>query len=1098
MRPATELMLTTSAQPRPESSAAASKCGRAAWVVLIRPLRLRSIIRSHSSVGASLIGPSSIWPALLTTMSSRPSSSTVRSTAAIACPWSVTSDSIASAVWPSAPISLASFSRRSSRRAATATLAPWAASARAVASPMPLLAPVTNATVPSSEVIRSFLSSFCAPQLPHLTTSLSADSVASIVSSTIWGVIGVRKLAASCFVLAVALCLGAAPGGAASSFDDGSVTVVTPKFEWNFGNAGDNPEQVEGLKLREPSELLGPNIAASGGGYCDDPGEFWGQSYGNADGQGPGPVVAGSRGDWVQRGGRSLEINAASPEVCSGDTPPIPVRTRYTFFDTGAAASMVRVERRFSFAADQEDYTVQGVRAYVPRLPLGTYNQEIFPDAAGANLTTVGLCNVCVHKDDWNQTWVALNASGSNAGLLILRDPGNTSPASITLDYDSSSNSNNSGISLDRPAPASWKGPLSETEYLCFYDAASWPPAERSATRLPDGCATATPPINTATPAISAGAGSPRAGERFFAAAGSWDNAAGAFSYQWSRCVGAACQQIPGATATSYTAVATDVGKSLKVNVTATAPGGETDVAESNLAGTISGHVYEGVKDAANLVPLAQVQVCRRSGKPCRSTTTDAGGAYTVQAPLVGKFRVTAFPPGGSKAVAHTRATITRVRAEVDATGQDVVLGAAKTPPPQVEFSGSGVRGQSAEGIPVVHWQEPFVINYETGIDNEVEARVEFPDGQQLRVDPEQPVEPSPKDSENGIFRFSIQPLYPNDGAARVSIVVRGQRTEAQIEAEEAEIKEEEAEEEEAEEEEDEEEEEKEEEEEGDEEDEEEEEPGPGNPEEITFPIYIDPSGFVHTVSGAPLGGATVTLFRSDAKAGPFTVVPDGSAAMSPMNRRNSDLSEADGHFGWDVIAGFYKVRVEKGGCHAPAQPGQPAVETMVMTIPPPVTNLDLRLECEASAPPLVLKPSPSPLLRASLSLPSGAGTVKVDKAGRFKLKTASVGCPAASPGPCPVTIGVSATLPLPKGKGGKRGRAKPVQLGATTSTVAAGGTVTLEGKLSGAGLRQLPTLRRLQATLSVSARVPPGESSSGSLGASLLPPPKKAKPPRH
>ena len=78
----------------------------------------------------------------------------------------------------------------------------------------------------------------------------------------------------------------------------------------------------------------------------------------------------------------------------------------------------------------------------------------------------------------------------------------------------------------------------------------------------------------------------------------------------------------------------------------------------------------------------------------------------------------------------------------------------------------------------------------------------------------------------------------------------------------------------------------------------------------------------------------------------------NGSAVMSPMNRVNPDLSEADGHFGWDVIAGFYKVRVEKSGCHAPALPGQAIVETGVMTIPPPVTNLDLRLECTAAVDP--------------------------------------------------------------------------------------------------------------------------------------------------
>lgn len=111
------------------------------------------------------------------------------------------------------------------------------------------------------------------------------------------------------------------------------------------------------------------------------------------------------------------------------------------------------------------------------------------------------------------------------------------------------------------------------------------------------------------------------------------------------------------------------------------------------------------------------------------------------------------------------------------------------------------------------------------------------------------------------------------------------------------------------------------------------------------FDIYIDPSGVVKTVGGNPIGAATVTLYRSDDPGGPFVQVPNGSAVMSPGNQDNPDLTEANGHFGWDVIAGYYKVRAEKNGCTAAG--GTPAyVESGVLTIPPPVTNLDLRLDC--------------------------------------------------------------------------------------------------------------------------------------------------------
>lgn len=112
---------------------------------------------------------------------------------------------------------------------------------------------------------------------------------------------------------------------------------------------------------------------------------------------------------------------------------------------------------------------------------------------------------------------------------------------------------------------------------------------------------------------------------------------------------------------------------------------------------------------------------------------------------------------------------------------------------------------------------------------------------------------------------------------------------------------------------------------------------------------WIDPSGTVRTVEGVPVAGATVTLFRSDERGGPFARVPDGSAIMSPDNRRNPDLTGPDGTFGWDVVAGFYVVRAEKAGCTNPADPSVGFVETPVLEIPPEVTGIDLRLDCPAA-----------------------------------------------------------------------------------------------------------------------------------------------------
>ncbi len=121
-----------------------------------------------------------------------------------------------------------------------------------------------------------------------------------------------------------------------------------------------------------------------------------------------------------------------------------------------------------------------------------------------------------------------------------------------------------------------------------------------------------------------------------------------------------------------------------------------------------------------------------------------------------------------------------------------------------------------------------------------------------------------------------------------------------------------------------------------------------GDPEEAgaveAGDMYKDPSGTVSvkTAEGglAPLAAATVTLESSYLESGPFTVVENGSSIMSPANRLNPGVTTADGHFGWDVLAGYYTIAATKSGCNPAPQ------ETAALTIPPPVENLSLTLEC--------------------------------------------------------------------------------------------------------------------------------------------------------
>lgn len=157
------------------------------------------------------------------------------------------------------------------------------------------------------------------------------------------------------------------------------------------------------------------------------------------------------------------------------------------------------------------------------------------------------------------------------------------------------------------------------------------------------------------------------------------------------------------------------------------------------------------------------------------------------------------------------------------------------------------------------------------------------------------------------------------------------------------------------------------------------------------FHIYIDPSGFVRTTLGAPVPGATVTLLRTDDASGAFGAVPNGSTIMSPSNRSNPDRSRADGTFGWDVVAGKYKVRVEKAGCFKPGDKKTKFVETPALDIPPAVLNLDLRLAC-----PDKVKPKLSALKVTKRKLTvkvSEASTItaRFDRRVRGKFRTARI-----------------------------------------------------------------------------------------------------------
>lgn len=109
--------------------------------------------------------------------------------------------------------------------------------------------------------------------------------------------------------------------------------------------------------------------------------------------------------------------------------------------------------------------------------------------------------------------------------------------------------------------------------------------------------AAAQPPANVVAPAIS---GMPAVGVPLTASPGTWTKGPNRYRFQWGRCGASSCNDIPGATGTTYVPSADDAGFTLRVRVTATNANGSGNAVSAAtspvvaLPGTIDPPVITG------------------------------------------------------------------------------------------------------------------------------------------------------------------------------------------------------------------------------------------------------------------------------------------------------------------------------------------------------------------------------------------------------------------------------------------------------------------------------------------------------------------------
>ena len=183
------------------------------------------------------------------------------------------------------------------------------------------------------------------------------------------------------------------------------------------------------------------------------------------------------------------------------------------------------------------------------------------------------------------------------------------------------------------------------------------------------------PPTNSTPPAIS---GTARDGQSLSSTTGTWSGLGNTYSRQWLRCdaAGNACVSIAAATQASYVLASGDVGKTLRVRVSASnvlgsddATSSQTPVVAGNpplnlLAPTLSGASSVGAQLTAQTgtwsgsTPIGfafQWLRCDGQGNGCQDIASATQSSYTVAAADTGamvRLRVTA-----TNSTAHASAT---------------------------------------------------------------------------------------------------------------------------------------------------------------------------------------------------------------------------------------------------------------------------------------------------------------------------------------------------------------------------------------------------------------------------------------------------------
>ncbi len=208
-------------------------------------------------------------------------------------------------------------------------------------------------------------------------------------------------------------------------------------------------------------------------------------------------------------------------------------------------------------------------------------------------------------------------------------------------------------------------------------------------------------PTDTVAPGIG---GTAQQGDTLTAGAGIWSNGPTGYTYAWQDCTGqgTGCSAIAGATSSTYTLQASDVGKYVSVTVTASNSGGSTPVTSASLgpvlppapantqAPAITGTAEQGdtLKVSNGTWSNSPMQCsyawenCNSAGSSCAAITGATSSSYALSAADIGSTIVcvvTATGPGGSTP-ASTKKTAVVIASPIPVASQPTTTNLLVTP----------------------------------------------------------------------------------------------------------------------------------------------------------------------------------------------------------------------------------------------------------------------------------------------------------------------------------------------------------------------------------------------------------------------------------